>query len=133
MPSDIYPLFGEPVETGGSLQVQRKGPSRPVDRKQRAFNNLLARVEQLRAQCETRKRQLEEALVFFYGQVAPRLRSLVERRTALVRALRPCLHDRRLAAADRRMLADVLSRQIGRSFSTATSGLRSTSSRSSRS
>lgn len=116
MPSDTHPLFGEPVDTGGSLQVQRKGPSRPVDKKQRALNNLLARVEQLRAQCDARKRQLEEALVFFYGHVAPRLRSVVDRRTTLVRALQPCLHDRRLTAADRRILADVLARQVDMIF-----------------
>jgi hypothetical protein len=110
MPSDTFDLFGERMDT--SLQVRDRRSKRPVDRKQRAFNKLLARVEQLRAECEERKRHLEQTLVAFHGQIAPRRRRIVGLRAELVRALRPYRLDRRLGAADRRHLTEVITRQL---------------------
>ena len=98
-------------DAGRGLVVHAKS-SRPLDRRQRAFNRLLARVEALRAQREHQKRRLEEALVFHAAHLAPRAREALRLRTQFVRGLRPFLHDRRLKAGDRRVLADVVARQV---------------------
>lgn len=102
----------EGVSEPGHGVVAHARAGRPLGTKQRAFNRLLARVERLRAQRDTRKRHLEDALVFHAAEIAPRARHALQLRTELVGLLRVFLHDRRLSAGDRRILADVVARQV---------------------
>jgi hypothetical protein len=119
MSSQPFPLFNDDPAEGAAgppparrtLVVHAK-PGQPLDKKQRAFNRLLARVEALRAQLDDRRRLLDETLVFHAAHVAPRVRQAIDLRTQAIRALRPFLHDTRLRAADRRLLAGFVARQI---------------------
>ena len=87
-----------------------------TDKKQRAFNRLLARVESLRRQLDERRGQLDQAMVLHAAQVAPRLREISDLRKQAVRALRPCLQDRRFSTRDRRLLAEFVAGQLDALF-----------------
>lgn len=89
------------------------GHGRTLSKEQRAFNRLIRKVEKLRQQLDSRRRELEADLVFHAEHVAPRVTKVTSRRKALVRALRPFLSDRRLKAADRRVLRDLVAEHLG--------------------
>ena len=87
-------------------------PGRPLNKTERAFNRLVARVETLRNRLATEVRRLNEALVYEAAQVRPRLERAMGLRKTLVRALRPFLQDRRLKRGDRRVLGTILAEQL---------------------
>ena len=92
--------------------VYKAQPGRPLNKTERAFNRLVARVETLRNRLASEVRRLDEALVYGAAQVRPRVERATGLRRALVRALRPFLQDRRLKGGDRKALKAILTEQL---------------------
>lgn len=96
---------------GGSL-VLRSREGRPLTKKERAFNRLIARVEALGDRVERERRRLDDLLVFHATHVGPRLERVTALRKDVVRVLAPFLDDPRLKPGDRRVLHTILVRQM---------------------
>lgn len=92
--------------------VIRGQRGRPLDRRQKTFNRLIAAVEKLRTRLDVETRRFDETLIFHAEHIAPRLRRMVDLRTQLVRALQPYLNDRRLKPPDRRALRAMVTEQL---------------------
>src|ERR1019366_4572012 len=90
----------------------RPETGRPLNRKQQAFNRLVAAVERLRARLDADKRRFDDALVFHAEHVRPRVERVIATRKDLVRALRPFLDDRRLKRSDNQELRTMLAEQL---------------------
>lgn len=85
---------------------------RPLNKTERKFNRLVARVETLRNRMTTEVRRLNEALVYDAAHVRPRTERVMGLRRALVQALQPFLQDRRLKRGDRQALKTILAEQL---------------------
>ena len=85
---------------------------RPLNKTERKFNRLVARVETLRNRMTTEVRRLNEALVYDAAHVRPRTERVMGLRRALVQALQPFLQDRRLKRGDRQALKAILAEQL---------------------
>ena len=94
-----------------SLTV-RAQPDRPLTKTQKAFNRLVAKVEQLRTRLVADKQLFEEALVYHAQHLRHRIQQVVSARTDVVRALVPFLDDRRLKKGDTRVLREILMSQL---------------------
>jgi hypothetical protein len=109
------PLFDDadprPASGPRGLTV-RPSRGRPLTARQKAFNRLIAKVERLRERFRTEQARLDEALIFHAEHVRPRITQAIRLRTDLVRELAPYLADRRLKAADRRVLSSILIDQL---------------------
>ena len=92
--------------------VFRAQPGRPLNKTERAFNRLVARVETLRNRLAAEVRRLNAALVYEAAHVRPRTDRVTGLRKALVLAIRPFLHDRRLKRGDRQALKTILAEQL---------------------
>ena len=90
----------------------RPGTGRPLGRKQKSFNRLVATVETLRGRLDGDRRRLDEALVFHAAEVRPRVERVAATRKDLVRALVPYLGDRRLKRGDQGILRTMLAEQL---------------------
>jgi hypothetical protein len=115
--SESQPTLFDDEHTGAPEDRQpgaiRPHPQRPiVDKRQRTFNRLLARVESLRIRRDAEKRRLDDLLAFHASHVAPRVRELLELRIQIVRSLRSFLLDKRLTSGDRALLHQIASDQV---------------------
>src|SRR5712691_12221715 len=81
-------------ETGGLMLSPQ--PNRPLTKAQRAFNRLVARVEELRAHIAGEIRRLDTALAYYGEHLHPRLQRKNQLRKDLVRALAPFLDGNRM-------------------------------------
>lgn len=66
----------------------------------------------MRQQFESRRRQLDADLVFHAEHLAPRLAEVTSRRRQFACALQPFLKDKRLKAADRQVVGDLLGEHL---------------------
>jgi hypothetical protein len=105
---DITPEH-EPAHRSLTLRAQ---PNRPLTKSQKAFNRLLARIEQLQTRLEADQRVFEEALVYHALHLRHRIQEAVSLRSELVRALVPFLDDRRLKKGDTEVLRNVVAEQL---------------------
>src|SRR5262249_49624463 len=100
-------------ETQDSGLVLTPRVDRPLTKAQRAFNRLVARVEELRARIAAETRRLDDALVYYGKHLHPRLQHLSEVRKELIRLLAPYLQKKNLRNKNHRkvmrtILADLL-------------------------
>jgi len=103
-------LSGRP-EAGGLVVISQ--PGRPLTKEQRAFNRLVAKVEELRAKLDREIRRLNEALAYYAEHIHPRLERQTALRKECVRALAPFLDDRHLKSrSERETLRMVIEEQI---------------------
>lgn len=109
------PIFDDSATPGRpparSLTV-RAQPDRPLTKAQKAFNRLVAKVEQLRTRLDADKQLFDEALVYRAQHLRHRIQQVVSARTDVVRALVPFLDDRRLKWGDTRVLREILISQL---------------------
>src|SRR5436309_3559684 len=82
------------VETTSLRLVAR--PNRPLTPAQKAFNRLVAQVEELRKRLEKETRRLDKALAYYGEHVHPRLKRCAEVRKELIRAMAAFLRKDRL-------------------------------------
>lgn len=92
-------LPGRP-ELGSLVLLSRE--DRPLTKAQRAFNRLVARVEELRAELDCEIRRLDKALVYYGEHLHPRQQRLNALRKDIVRALAPFLDDKCLKRKNER-------------------------------
>src|SRR5215468_151487 len=86
---------------------------RPLTKAQRAFNRLVARVEELRAQIAAETKLLDDALVYYGTHLHPRLQRQNEVRKELVRLLAPFLQKKNLRNdKQRKIMRTVLADQL---------------------
>ena len=90
----------------------RAQPDQPLTTAQKAFNRLVAKVEQLRARLDADRRRLDDALAFHAQHLRHRIQHVASARADVVRALAPFLDDRRLKKGDTHVLRDVLTSQL---------------------
>lgn len=86
--------------------------ARPVNKRERAVNRLLSKVQFLKSRVDGERRRLDELVVFHAAHIRPRVQRLVALRTEVVRAFRPFLDDPRLKGADRRVLRIVVAEHV---------------------
>jgi hypothetical protein len=83
---------------------------RPLTKAQRAFNRLVARVEELRARIATETKILDEAVIYYGSYLHPRLQRQNEMRKDLVRLLSRFLNKKSLRnKSDRQILRTIIS------------------------
>jgi hypothetical protein len=95
-----------PANTTSLVASARK--TRPGTKKEQAVNRLFNKVQALRNRVDEETRRLDEGLGFHVAQVVPRVQQVTALRTETVRALRPFLHEKRLAIGDRHVLRTIL-------------------------
>jgi len=109
------PLFDKSATPGQGpargLTV-RAQPDRPLTKTQKAFNRLVAKVEQLRTRLVADTQLFEEALIYHAQHLRHRIQQVVSARTDVVQALAPFLDDRRLKKGDTRVLREILMSQL---------------------
>jgi len=89
-------------------------PDRALTKTQRAFNRLVARIEQLRARIVRETQILDDALVYYATHLHPRLQRQKELRKDVVRLLAPFLQKKHLRNKnDRKALRAIISEQLG--------------------
>jgi hypothetical protein len=76
--------------------VLRSRPDRPLTKAQRAFNRLVARVEELRKHLEDETDRLDKALVYYGKNLHPRQQRLNALRKSMVRSLAPFFESKQL-------------------------------------
>src|SRR5437870_5350399 len=104
-------LLGKKETTGLTLAPQ---PDRPLTKAQRAFNRLVARVEQLRALIIKETQIVDEALAYYATHLHPRLQRQKELRKDVVRLLALFLQKKHLRNKnDRKALRAIISEQLG--------------------
>src|SRR5215475_3988412 len=78
--------------------------NRPLTKAQRAFNRLVARVEELRERIAEETKLLDDALVYYGTHLHPRLQRQNEARKDLVRLLAPFLQKKNLRNNEHRQI-----------------------------
>lgn len=109
------PLFDESATPHRALArnlTVRAQADRPLTKAQKAFNRLVAKVEQLRTRLDADRQLFEEALAYHAQHLRHRIQQVVSARTDVVRALVPFLDDRRLKKGDTRVLREILTSQL---------------------
>jgi len=103
-------ISGRPERAGLILISQ---PSRPLTKAQRAFNRLIARIEELRARLDAETRSLDAALAYYGEHLHPRIQQQKTLRKDLIRALAAYLDDTRLKRkTEREALRMILAEQM---------------------
>jgi hypothetical protein len=101
------------MDTAGLRVVAQ--PNRPLTPAQKAFNRLVAQVEELRNKLEKETRRLDKALAFYGEHIHPRVKRYAAVRKELVRALADFLRKDRLKdRGDRRALGKLIAEQLDR-------------------
>jgi len=86
-----------------SLMLTRRA-DRPLTKAQRAFNRLVATVEELRARIAAETKLLDDALVYYGTHLHPRLQRQSEVRKELIRLLAPFLQKKELRNKNHRKI-----------------------------
>jgi len=111
------PLFeGEADRQETRGLVLKASAARPLTSAQRAFNRLIARVEQLQSLMQSEIRMLDEALAYYGEHLHPREQHLNILRKEMIRALSPFLDNKQLRKIDHKFLKSLIGdllREIG--------------------
>ena len=102
-----------PDRLGAGGLILTSQPNRPLTKAQRAFNRLVARVEELRARIAGEVRRLDDALAYYGKHLHPRQQRQNQLRKDLVCALGPFLDRNHLKRKnDREELRMILSEHL---------------------
>ena len=85
---------------------------RPLSKRERALNRLIAKVQALRTRFEDEKRRLDDWLVLHAAHIPSRVERVTTLRKEILRTFAAFLDDRRLNRSDRTMLSRILSNQL---------------------
>jgi hypothetical protein len=113
---DTDPLLFDPhdlrVPAPNRSLVIRSTKSLPLTKIERAFNAALKKVQALGTRLDDEKHRLDRLLIFHAAEIRPRIERAGQFRAALLQALVAFLDDRRLTAAQRRVLREVALAQL---------------------